>query len=163
MCYPPIDQIKEGMKLPEGYLQRTGYRLPTEAEWEYACRAGSTTSRYYGGGEELLGHYAWYLRNSSERSWPLGTLKPNDAGLFDSLGNTWDWTQNRYLSYQVGPAGKPAHDHEDLKPVLDEDSRVLRGGTFYHPTSYIRGAFRYNDRSSSRYLAVGLRVARTCR
>lgn len=163
MCYPPIDQIKEGMQLPEGYLQRTGYRLPTEAEWEYACRANATTSRYYGGGEELLGHYAWYLRNSNERSWPLGTLKPNDAGLFDSLGNTWDWTHNRYLTYRVGPAGKPANDIEDLKPVLDEDTRVLRGGTFYHPTSYVRGAFRYNDRSSSRYLAVGLRVARTCR
>jgi eukaryotic-like serine/threonine-protein kinase len=60
----------------------TGYRLPTEAEWECACRAGVITSRYYGETEELLVNYAWYTRNSVERTRPVGTRKPNDFGLF---------------------------------------------------------------------------------
>ena len=88
MCYPRVDEIKPGMKLPENYLERTGYRLPTEVEWEYACRAGATTSRYYGDADELLKFYGWYGENSGEVAHPRGMLKPNDFGLFDTLGNT---------------------------------------------------------------------------
>lgn len=77
------------MTLPWEYLKRTGYRLPTEAEWEYACRAGSSTARHFGETELLLGQYAWYQRNSGDkRMLAVGSLKPNDAGLFDMLKAT---------------------------------------------------------------------------
>ena len=91
------------MKTVPDFLDRSGYRLPTEAEWEYACRSGAVTSRYYGGSVELLGQYAWYNQNSKDRAWPCGLVKPNDLGLFDMLGNVYEWCQEQY---EAIPAGK---------------------------------------------------------
>src|SRR5439155_22571080 len=76
-----------GFRLARNYLRRGGYRLPTDAEMEYATRAGAATARYYGETEELLPKYAWYLKNAQDRPWPVGMLKPNDFGLFDAHGN----------------------------------------------------------------------------
>ncbi|HKA08201.1 MAG TPA: formylglycine-generating enzyme family protein, partial [Gemmataceae bacterium] len=103
-CYLPNPHGKyaEGMKLAPDYLQRRGYRLPTEAEWEYCCRAGTSTARYYGRSEELLPKYAWSLRNAKEHAWPVGSLKPNDFGLFDMHGNAWSWCSDSYLHYKPG-------------------------------------------------------------
>jgi formylglycine-generating enzyme required for sulfatase activity len=89
-------QYKEGMRLARNYLQRRGYRLPTEAEMEYATRAGAATSRYFGETEDLLKKYAWYQENSSHRTWPVGSKKPNDLGLFDTYDNVFCWCQERY-------------------------------------------------------------------
>src|SRR5262249_36181670 len=84
--------------LKENYLSLSGYRPPTEAEVEYAPRAGAVTSRYYGETEELLERYGWYLKNSKDRTWPVGGKKPNDLGLFDLHGNVYTWCQEKLQS-----------------------------------------------------------------
>ena len=84
------------MKILADALKQPGYRLPTEAEWEYACRAGTMTSRYYGRSVKLLEKYAWYLANSQDHAWPCGRLLPNELGLFDMLGNVYEWCHEQY-------------------------------------------------------------------
>jgi formylglycine-generating enzyme required for sulfatase activity len=150
-----------GMKPAPDYLKRTGYRLPTESEWEYACRAGAVTSRYYGQSEELLGKYCWYTKNSGDRSWPVGSLKPNDFGLFDMHGNVWAWCHDSNRSYKAGQGGKAAEDREDNSVVTDATSRVLRGGGFNYPPWYLRSAFRGWNAPESRDIFNGFRPART--
>ena len=83
------------MTIPADVLERKGYRLPTEAEWEYACRAGAITSRYYGDSIALLEKYEWYRANSPENARPVGSLLPNDLGLFDMLGNVFELCHNK--------------------------------------------------------------------
>jgi formylglycine-generating enzyme required for sulfatase activity len=95
--YVPNDkgEYAEGMTVKANALSLSGYRLPTEAEWELACRAGSVTSWSLGEAEDLLPRYAWYFANSPSKSQPVGALRPNDLGLFDLHGNAWEWCQNR--------------------------------------------------------------------
>ena len=164
MCYPPIDKIKEGMRLPDDYLSRTGYRLPTEAEWEFACRAGAITRRFYGGSEELLGNYAWYASNSQVRSHPVGRLKPNDYGLFDMHGNVWQWCQEKALASRPWE-GKPAptEDREDTELVEELHGRPLRGGAFYDQPPFLRCTSRRSERPYMVDDYFGMRVARTVR
>jgi formylglycine-generating enzyme required for sulfatase activity len=149
------------MKLVRNYLQRTGYRLPTEAEMEYATRAGAVTSRYFGETEELLPKYAWYLKNSKERTWPVGSLKPNDLGLFDVHGNVWTWCQEAFKNYPQGQGEKPDEDKEGNLTINSEHRRVLRGGSFISVAVYVRSANRTGDAPALRVNTVGFRPART--
>jgi formylglycine-generating enzyme required for sulfatase activity len=110
-CYLPTEdgQFGPGMRLRPNYLRVTGYRLPTEAEWEFGCRAGAVTGRYYGETEELLGKYAWYTKHSQDKGMLVpGSLKPNDLGLFDVLGNAWQWYEDPIFLYPHGMHGDPA-------------------------------------------------------
>jgi serine/threonine protein kinase/formylglycine-generating enzyme required for sulfatase activity len=164
-CYEPnkSGKYEDGMRLASNYLRRTGYRLPTEAEWEYACRAGAQTTFFFGSSAELLGSYAWYHDNSGNRGWPAGSLKPNDFGLFDVHGNMWTWCQERKRDYPTVAAGKAVADEEDVPQVTGKEIRVLRGGSFIDSVANLRCACRYGDVPSYRSLIVGLRPARTIR
>ena len=164
-CYEgnKAGRYEEGMKPVPNFLNRTGYRLPTEAEWEYACRAGAVTSRYYGQTEELLVKYGWYAKNSANRSWPVGSLKPNDLGLFDMHGNAWQWCHDSYGSYTPANGGKAAEDIGDTSPLLDTAIRVMRNAGFYALSTYLRSANRNWNHPGNFNYANGFRPARTYR
>jgi hypothetical protein len=167
MCFPPVKDIiecvtqKKPLKLPADYLKRTGYRLPTEAEWEYACRAGAATSRPHGYSEELLGQYAWDVRNSLTRTWPSGQKKPNDFGLFDVHGNVAEWCMDRYQAYADVGKGKVVEDVEQQEEIKSGDMRILRGAPFYPRPVPLRSAYRYMHLPTDQFSTVGLRLART--
>lgn len=159
-CYEPNDEgeYAAGMKAKDNFLKLTGYRLPTESEWEFACRAGTTTSRYYGLSTSLLPKYAWFAPNSSTRSGPVGQKKPNDFGLFDMHGNCYEWCHDVF----VNQSDLDEKDPEGTEPTKDTDSRTLRGGGFINPHANVRSASRYFNQPKNRRLTYGFRVVRTC-
>ena len=161
-CYPA--DLKPGVTLtmPANILSRTGYRLPTEAEWESACRAGPVTPWPFGGAEDWLPRYAWFSLNAGLRAHPVGQLRPNDLGLFDMLGNTFEWLQEPYAVYRVGPPNEPILDVEANASVLGEGVRLLRGGVFYFPVSGVRSSGRDWIFPTGRDMLFGFRPARTC-
>jgi serine/threonine protein kinase/formylglycine-generating enzyme required for sulfatase activity len=148
-------------KLREKYLSLTGYRLPSEAEREYATRAGALTCRCFGETEELLPKYAWYSKNSKEQTWPVGSLKPNDFGLFDLHGNVWEWCQDSSQNYPIGTRDKAVDDIEDTLVIVPTKPRIMRGGSFPYQASDVRSANRFDAVPTRRLGNVGFRVART--
>jgi formylglycine-generating enzyme required for sulfatase activity len=154
-CYEPNakGEYAEGMRVKAAYQGLAGYRLPREAEWEYACRAGTVTAWSHGSDEGMLGHYAWYSLNSNSTMHPVGTLKPNGLGLFDVHGNAWQWCQEPYQY----------HDNKDIK---NNDILFLRGGAFGLVAGYARSASRLGYAPAApadRIFLIGFRVARTYR
>jgi formylglycine-generating enzyme required for sulfatase activity len=149
-------EYAQGMRIKADALKLAGYRLPTEAEWEYAARAGAMTSRPYGASEQLLGQYAWYLANSKHRAWPVGSLKPNDLGLFDMLGNVYEWCQDRQSSSQTRQTESTNVDIIDINIP-----RLLRGGSFYYLPGHVRSAFRLWNTPAYRDTNYGFRPSRT--
>jgi formylglycine-generating enzyme required for sulfatase activity len=163
MVYPPIEEIlkcadgKMPLTLPARHLARTGYRLPTESELEYACRAATATRWHFGGTDTFLPRYAWFVKNSDDRTWPVGQKKPNELGLFDVHGNAWNWCHDGYRPYdKAGMA-----DSEDDRAVQDSVLRVLRGGSFGVPGVIARCAYRMRLDATNRNIIVGFRLART--
>jgi formylglycine-generating enzyme required for sulfatase activity len=151
----------EGMRAASDCLTRTGYRLPTEAEWEYVCRAGAATSRYYGDSDELLGKYAWYVKNCGDRCWPVGSLKPNDLGLFDTHGNAYNWCQDILAPYAAKQGGKSLEDSVAGSIVSEKELRVLRGGGFLSRPGWLRCAYRDGNRPGVQLNNFDFRPART--
>jgi formylglycine-generating enzyme required for sulfatase activity len=145
-------------KLRASYLSLAGYRLPTEAEVEFATRAGAVTSRFYGETDGLLGQYAWYFDNSQESTWPVGTKKPNDLGFFDLLGNTFTWCQE---SYNPNPPAEPQDDREDVLEISPNVDRVMRGGSFNNLSGDVRSASRNWNLPTTINSVYGFRPART--
>ncbi|SFG65052.1 formylglycine-generating enzyme family protein [Pedobacter insulae] len=122
---------------------RTGmfYRLPTEAEWEYACKAGTNGDFYFGNDKKELASYAWYSENSDKKTHPVGQKKPNTWGLYDMHGNVAEWTYDQYLpAFYAEGAGKevknPVANPEKLYPL------VVRGGAFDDEAKDLRAAAR---------------------
>jgi formylglycine-generating enzyme len=146
-----------------------GYRLPTEAEWEYAIRAGTTTD-FYGGdhvvepGESIsasrpepaLEPIAWYVYNSGRMTHPVGTKKPNPWGLFDMAGNAFEWVNDYYdgLGYGKGPFTDP----EGVVPTVEN---VLRGGSAGSSPAVMRSVRRFHSPPQDRTVQTGFRLART--
>ena len=131
--------------------QETGrhYRLPTEAEWEYACRAGTTT-RYSWGNQ----FDAQYANNNGQSTTPVGSLLANPWGLYDMHGNLWEWCKDLWhINYNGAPSDGSAW------VVGDEGARVLRGGSWIYDTGLLRSSSRFLRGPSERYGLVGFRVA----
>jgi formylglycine-generating enzyme required for sulfatase activity len=134
----------------------TGFRLPTEAQWEYACRAGSdpTYNWHFGNDESELINYAWYSVNSNNRTHQVG-LKPHNAwGLHDMHGNVWEWCWDR-----GGTFPDPGNLNNPTGPIVGS-IRVNRGGSWNDSASDVRSAFRYGNSPNYRNNDLGFRFAR---
>jgi formylglycine-generating enzyme required for sulfatase activity len=131
-----------------------GYRLPTEAEWEYACRAGTTTKWSFGDDESMLGDHAWHVGNSGDKVHKVGEKKPNPWGLYDMHGNLWEWCWDK------GIARYEAKSVKDPMGLSEQTVGVLRGGAFVYSPSYLRSAERGAAQLGFRHQTNGFRLAR---
>ena len=131
--------------------EKKRYRLPTEAEWEYACRAGTTSVYYTGKNEAALDEAGWYLGNSGNQSHPVGLKQPNPWGLYDMHGNVSEWCADR----------PPAERGDASSAQLDSEEKALRdlrGGSWGLTASQCRSASRLSNAGTFRYFDLGLRV-----
>jgi formylglycine-generating enzyme required for sulfatase activity len=131
--------------------EKKTYDLPTEAEWEYACRAGTTTAFSFGHDPKALGDYAWYSDNSGGHTHPVGGKKPNPWGLYDMHGNAWQWCADRWGKYQEGYFKDPKDTDSDQNPVL-------RGGSWADDPVLCRSAYRNSNPTGRRVDDNGFRV-----
>ncbi len=133
------------------------YRLPTEAEWEYAARSGGKREKYAGTNSDAdLGSYAWYIMNSGSKTHPVGQKQPNGLGLYDMSGNVWEWVSDRYDQnyYKNSPRNNP-------KGPSSGSYRVLRGGSWSGVPNAIRASYRFDINPSTRNYNYGFRLLRT--
>ena len=149
-CRRLTERAHTSGKLPLGFE----YALPTEAQWEYACRAGSETRFYHGNDPEYLslGRYAWYDHVSRDRTHPVGQKTPNDWGLHDMHGNVWEWCFDRYSSRYSNEI--PA-DTDESNP---NDAKVCRGGAWNSVPWFCRSANRNRNNPDERLIDTGFRV-----
>jgi len=133
------------------------YRLPSEAEWEYACQGSSDAEFSFGDEVERLYEFAWYSKNSGDKTHPVGDKEPNGWGLYDMHGNVWEWVEDDWHdSYEGAP--------DDGRAWIDSprgSARVIRGGGWYNDALVCRSAFRASLWSESRYSLVGFRLSRS--
>jgi formylglycine-generating enzyme required for sulfatase activity len=149
----PVEQVS--WNTIQNYLSATGMRLPTEAEWEFACRAGTQTPFYNGSTDDsTVGTLAWYASNAGNQTHAVGGKAANAFGLHDMLGNVWEWVNDGYDTYpssaQTNPTGPVSASY-----------RLLRGGSWDYFTNVVRSSYRYYVTPGSTDSAVGFRVART--
>jgi formylglycine-generating enzyme required for sulfatase activity len=152
----PVDRVS--YKDIEGFIQKLNkidkaakYRLPTEAEWEYACRAGSKTAFCFGDEASRLGEYAWYKGNAGDQTHPVGKKKRNAWGLYDMHGNVWEWCQDWFGDYPsasvTDPGGPPSGS-----------ACVMRGGSWFYRAEYCRSAERGSNPPNLRNNRIGFRL-----
>ncbi|MHB8952036.1 MAG: formylglycine-generating enzyme family protein [Pirellulaceae bacterium] len=128
------------------------YRLPSEAEWEYACRAGSTTPYSFGDDADAVEDHAWVDGNSSSTTHPVGEKLPNAWGLYDMHGNVWEWCADWFGAYPKTPV-------DDPRGIATGASRAIRGGCWLSSAKDCRTANRLGHPPDSRYFFLGFRVA----
>lgn len=158
MCYPKVEDIHREMKLPPNFMDLSGYRLPSEAEFEFACRANTLTARPFGLGKHLLGHYAWTFENSNEISHPVAKKLPNDLGFFDLLGNAFEWCQDAAVD---GYEWKSDELRIDSPTNSTTAVRGIRGGAFLYQPSNARSAQRDFQAPADHRVYLSFRIART--
>jgi formylglycine-generating enzyme required for sulfatase activity len=157
----PVDRINwhDAQAFVKKLSERTGkhYRLPTEAEWEYAARAGSRSAWSFGNDAGKLGQYAWFNDNSKGGVHPVGLKQANPFGLHDMHGNVWEWVEDAFLEdYNRASAdGKPPQE------AGNKDLRVLRGGSWYNNAKDLSVSKRNPNAPDEGYVFFGLRVARS--
>lgn len=159
----PVDNItwKEAISMIAKMNEKAGnrgYRLPTEAEWEFACRAGTTEKFWTGPDHQSLVKGAWIIENSEARPHAVGLLLPNPFGIYDTHGNVWEWVQDAWREdFYKSFAGKPAVDPCCTEGY--EDNFVQRGGDWTYVTTHSRSAVRAGDRMNERHFYAGVRLA----
>jgi len=157
----PVEQITwlEIQQFVTKLRQQTGkkYRLPSEAEWEYAARAGSTTEWSFGNNESNLGDYAWYGDNSGGRTKPVGQKLPNGFGLYDMHGNVFELVEDCPAKDY---SGAPVDGSAWTAPCNIYDAHVYRGGSSSSDAPLLRSAFRSSLYSKGRNVIIGFRLAR---
>lgn len=158
-CYE-IDAKDNVTKLREKYLSLTGYRLPTEAEMEFATRADTVTNRSFGESDELLAQYGWYVPNSQGSFQPVCRLWPNDLGFFDMHGNVWSWCQEKKRDYPQAERSQVFED-DDSDVEIGTWQRALRGGCYTDHAPGLRSAHRWANEPMQGSNIIGFRVART--
>jgi len=134
------------------FCKKAGFRLPTEAEWEYACRAGTRTPRY-----GALDAIAWWGKNSNGETHPVGIQLANALGLHDMIGNVFEWVNDRNGNYSADPQTNPQGPSSGSFGT----NRVLRGGSWYYNSYVCRVSFRYSLNPAYSTYIIGFRVART--
>ena len=156
----PVEQVSwdDCQKFLEKLNAKVGtehgkFVLPTEAQWEYACRAASSTRYCFGDDQSGLGEYAWYGANSGNKTHPVGEKKPNAWGLYDMYGNVWEWCADGYDD------GYHANSPTDDPTGPATGARVIRGGRWFDSAGGCRSAFRSNFGPAIRCSYLGLRVS----
>ena len=153
----PVENVSwdDVQKFIERLNKRTGkrYRLPTEAEWEYAARGGSRSRSYIYSGSNHVDRVAWYAR---KRAHPVGRKLPNELGIHDMSGNVWEWCADRYGAYQSAVQYNP-------KGAQEGGDRVIRGGSWVYSDRFCRISNRFHAAPDSAYINLGFRLAHPIR
>ncbi len=151
----PVEQVSwdDVMEFCRKLSSRTGqtFTLPTEAQWEYACRAGSKTRFHFGDSDSQLGDYAWFAGNSGRQTRPVAQKRPNAFGLNDMHGNLWEWCADWFGSYTSGRKKNPAGP-------ASGSARVFRGGGGFVSTGDCRSAIRHGLLPEDRDDSLGFRI-----
>jgi formylglycine-generating enzyme required for sulfatase activity len=150
-CYAFCERLGEKERAAGKIRKSASYRLPTEAEWEYACRAGTTTRFSFGDDEGDLSQYAWYKVNSDNQTHPVGRKRPNPWGLFDMHGNVSQWCSDCYGVYPAAPQTDPSG-------LPNGEERVERGGCYLEEGKSFASAARRSCPPSLCYPQIGFRV-----
>ena len=148
-CRKLTKRESQAGRLPKGYV----YRLPTEAEWEYAARGGSKSNGYKHSGSDDIDEVAWYVDNSSSKTHEVGRKQPNELGIYDMSGNVWEWCYDWYDDdyYSNSPRENPVNTSR-------ASYRVCRGGSCNN-TRFCRSVFRFRSAPDFKYFILGFRVA----